>query len=185
MSTTYQYSVIYILSNPYFADLVKIGWTSSLANVQKRMDALYTTAVPARFFCEYKAEILNASKVESILHKTYKDYRVNPKREFFHLDPNDVIELVEQFEKPNTKHISTQKTQENKKMDDYKAGTILTFARDSNIKIEVVEQDIVLFKSKLIALRDLTCKLANEENIQDLWLDEQVSKIQSLENNGG
>jgi hypothetical protein len=44
---------------------------------------LYTTGVPAKFTIVYKMEFKDSFKAEQQIHLKLKNYRYNPKREFF------------------------------------------------------------------------------------------------------
>lgn len=89
-SANNQVGIIYVLTNPEMPGLVKIGKTSQDA-MQNRLMSLYQTNVPAPFECEYAARVRNAFSVEASLHRYFKEYRVNPDREFFRIEPEQVI----------------------------------------------------------------------------------------------
>ena len=66
--------------------LVKIGRTShNDANI--RIAQLYTTGVPVPFTLEFANRVQNAAEVEQAMHTAFGPYRINPKREFFRIDP--------------------------------------------------------------------------------------------------
>ena len=87
--------IVYVLTNPAMPDLVKIGITS--ADVESRMGQLYSTGVPTPFKCEYAVKLPNGVDVEVALHAAFRDKRVNPKREFFQIDPDQVIAILKVF----------------------------------------------------------------------------------------
>ena len=74
--------IVYVLKNPAFPSLVKIGITTR-SEVQIRMSELYTTGVPLPFECAYAGKVDNVKKVEAALHQAFSNSRVNPSREFF------------------------------------------------------------------------------------------------------
>lgn len=86
--------IIYVLTNRAMPGLVKIGYTTK-KDVKKRLKDLYTPGVPLPFDCEYAGEVQNVKKVERVLHKAFKDRRLNDKREFFSIEADQVVELVE------------------------------------------------------------------------------------------
>ena len=88
-----QGGIVYVLTNPEMPGLVKIGKTS-LDAMQNRLLSLYQTNVPAPFECEYAARVPNAFSVEASLHRYFKEYRVNPDREFFRIEPEQVIQRL-------------------------------------------------------------------------------------------
>ena len=86
--------IVYILTNPAMPGLVKIGKTSR-DSVETRLVELYSTGVPVPFECEYAARVEDASAVEQILHEAFGPYRINPKREFFELEPEQAMAFLQ------------------------------------------------------------------------------------------
>jgi len=85
--------LVYILTNPSMPGLVKIGMTEQDdANV--RVAQLYTTGVPFPFTIEFVGKVADAERVEDAFHIAFGPYRVNPKREFFRIDPEQAIALL-------------------------------------------------------------------------------------------
>ena len=89
-----QFGIIYLLQNPSFQEtIIKIGVTTDLT---KRMEDLYrTSGVPTPFTCYYAREVQNAKEIESKLHGGLRSRRINPKREFFDVDPEEAKKLLE------------------------------------------------------------------------------------------
>ena len=85
--------IVYILTNPAMPGLVKIGKTSR-DSMEKRLVELYSTGVPVPFECEYAARVEDAGAVEQALHAAFEPNRINPKREFFELDPEQTIAVL-------------------------------------------------------------------------------------------
>ena len=85
--------LIYILTNPTMPDLVKIGRT---ANLEERLRSLSSNSgVPVPFECFYCCEVEDGQDVEKRLHFGLGDHRINPKREFFRINPERVKILLE------------------------------------------------------------------------------------------
>lgn len=74
--------------------LVKIGKTTQL-EVEERMKQLYSTGVPVPFDCVFACRVKNASEVEKSLHIAFGMTRINPNREFFKLEPERVIAVLQ------------------------------------------------------------------------------------------
>ena len=87
--------IVYVLTNPSFDGLVKIGYTGK--TVQERMRSIDGPGVPSRFYCAGAWEFENAKEVERTLHLAFADHRHNENREFFELDPERVLVLLRQF----------------------------------------------------------------------------------------
>ena len=74
--------------------LVKIGKTSR-GSVLMRLSELYSTGVPVPFECEFAGRVEDEHKVEKAFHMAFGPYRVNPKREFFQIEPEQAITLLQ------------------------------------------------------------------------------------------
>ncbi len=86
--------IVYAATNPLMPGLVKIGGTSR-ANVQVRLDELYSTGVPAPFTCEIARRVDRYLEVESALHTVFEPSRVPSGREFFKVTLNQVAAALE------------------------------------------------------------------------------------------
>jgi hypothetical protein len=87
------YSIVYVLTNPAMPNLVKIGRTSQ-EEAGSRIAQLYTTGVPVPFNLEYACRVQNSDEVEKALHLAFGPSRVNPKREFFSIAPEQAIAIL-------------------------------------------------------------------------------------------
>ena len=88
-------NIVYVLTNPAMPGLVKIGMTDR-ADVQSRMNNLYTTGVPLPFECIIARQIEDkeAAEIENALHTAFGPYRISPSREFFGIDTEQVEVLL-------------------------------------------------------------------------------------------
>ena len=85
--------IIYILTNPVMPDLVKIGKTR---NLEERIRSLSAhTGVPIPFEVFYACEVVDANKIERHLHDGFGDHRINPRREFFRINPERVLSILQ------------------------------------------------------------------------------------------
>ncbi len=85
--------IIYVLSNPAMPGIVKIGKTTR--DVELRLNELYQTGTPLPFECVYAARVDDESKVERALHLAFDPQRVNPRREFFSIQPEQAVTILE------------------------------------------------------------------------------------------
>jgi hypothetical protein len=82
---------VYILINPDYPDLIKIGMTER--TVEKRVSAINETSTVVEWVPKFALPISkgNAFRIEQQLHKYFSDVRVTSdqgnEREFFRLDP--------------------------------------------------------------------------------------------------
>ncbi|MEO0377188.1 MAG: GIY-YIG nuclease family protein [Cyanobacteria bacterium P01_A01_bin.17] len=86
-------SVVYVLTNSAMPGLVKIGKTLQ-DDHNTRVSQLYTTGVPVPFDIEYACRVPNPTEVEAALHTAFAPQRINPRREFFEIDPDQAIAIL-------------------------------------------------------------------------------------------
>ena len=77
--------IVYLLTNEGMPGLVKIGYTTT--ELVTRIRSLNNTSVPFDFECIYAAKVANCLQTEMLLHQVFADKRVNPRREFFLVEP--------------------------------------------------------------------------------------------------
>ena len=85
--------IVYVHTNPAMPKMVKIGRTGR--DIDERLSQLYSTGVPLPFECAYAARVADMDKVEKAFHNAFGPYRVNPKREFFSIEPEQAIGLLD------------------------------------------------------------------------------------------
>jgi len=85
--------IVYVLGNSAMPGLVKIGMTDDL-DANARIGQLYTTGVPLPFELLYACRVDNPLEVERGLHVAFGPQRINPKREFFRVDPEQAIAIL-------------------------------------------------------------------------------------------
>ena len=74
-------------------DLVKIGMTRR-SEITSRLKELYSTGVPFPFECAYAVTVNDAQQVEDALHQAFDPNRENKYREFFKIDPEQAIVIL-------------------------------------------------------------------------------------------
>ncbi|MFM7282462.1 MAG: GIY-YIG nuclease family protein [Planctomycetia bacterium] len=103
--------IVYVLTNPAMPVLVKIGRTAG-ADAGSRIAQLYTTGVPVPFTLAYACKVTNANEVEQALHLAFGPNRLNPKREFFRIDPEQAIAILKLLHTEDaTKEVEAQPDQ--------------------------------------------------------------------------
>jgi hypothetical protein len=78
--------------------MVKIGYTAQDESANKRIAQLYTTGVPVPFTIEHAGKVYDGAAVESALHTAFDPYRVNRRREFFRIDPDQAVVILRLLE---------------------------------------------------------------------------------------
>ena len=89
--------IVYVLTNSAMPGLTKIGMTSQ-DDITPRLSQLYTTGVPVPFECAFACQVNDCEKVEEALHLAFGNTRINPKREFFKIEPERVIAILKLLE---------------------------------------------------------------------------------------
>jgi len=170
--------IVYVLTNEAMPNLVKIGKTTR-SDVQARMNELYSSGVPFQFECAYAAEVDDCSAVEKALHTAFNPNRVNQKREFFSIDPEQAIAILKLLSKKdvtpllkddlnaNVSAIELEAVKQAKKKRPkinyiemgLEKGTILTFSDDSTVEVVVVSDKKVLYNEEEVSLTRVTKEL--------------------------
>lgn len=84
--------VVYVLQNPAFNHLVKIGRTSG--RVITRARQLMTTGVPTAFEIMFAGRVIDCRAAERAVHMELAQYRVNDRREFFQVPVPQAIGVI-------------------------------------------------------------------------------------------
>lgn len=85
--------IVYVVTNPAMPGIVKIG-LSAQEDANARIEQLYTTGVPVPFKLEFACRVESAAEVEKAMHQAFGPYRVNPRREFFKIEPEQAIAIL-------------------------------------------------------------------------------------------
>ncbi|MBP5583804.1 MAG: GIY-YIG nuclease family protein [Bacteroidales bacterium] len=174
--------IFYILTNDAMPGLVKIGKTQ-MDDVQKRMDQLYSgiTSVPLPFHCLFAAEVEDCDKMEKLAHRVFKEARLNPRREFFIIDAEAILEWVRlmnlkevtpQLQKALDKDVTKEEKDAVKKLPKrpplnffemgMHIGDELVFVNNPNVKVIIQEAKKVTYKGELYSLTAVTKILLNK-----------------------
>ena len=167
-------NIVYVLTNPSIPDIVKIGMTSDLTT---RMRSLYNSSVPVPFECYFACTVKNMSFVEKQLHDGFDDFRVNPKREFFRIDPERVVSILKMvmIEDVTPKEDIVEDEIDQRSLDKEKkvrgrfnfdmigvpVGSILTFVKDPTITSTVVDKHKIKFEDEIHSLSSSTLKIVH------------------------
>ena len=154
--------IVYVLTNEAMPSLIKIGLTAE--SVESRLTALSShTGVPLAFECYFAAEVKNGVRIEKTLHQLFAEYRINPRREFFRLDPEKVVLAISIGEfREVTPGVAQVEPEEQEALDRVKArrprirldaigikpGDVLLFSRDESIRATVVTEGKVLYEGE-------------------------------------
>ncbi|MDR2968943.1 MAG: GIY-YIG nuclease family protein [Tannerellaceae bacterium] len=91
--------IVYVLTNQAIQGMVKIGMTTR-NNMDERMRELFSTGVPVPFECAFACTVpaSTCSKIEKALHKAFAPNRVHASREFFKINPDQAIAILDLFD---------------------------------------------------------------------------------------
>lgn len=154
-----------MLTNPSISDVVKIGMTSNLEN---RLRSLYNSSVPVPFECYFACEVDSMEFVEKQLHDGFDDFRVNPKREFFRIDPERIVSILRlvmiKDVTPSSDIVEDEVDQRsldkeriirsrfNFEMIDIPMGSTLTFTKDITKTAKVLDKQKIEFEGEVHSL---------------------------------
>ena len=86
--------IIYIMSNPTYPGLLKIGYTGKEIEI-RRKDLSKATGVPTPFKVEFIYKLQGrGEEMERELHKYLKEYRTSNQREFFDISLKEAINSI-------------------------------------------------------------------------------------------
>jgi hypothetical protein len=165
--------IVYLLTNPTMPDLVKIGRTTDL---EARLRSLSThSGVPVPFECYYACEVRDSVKVERALHDAFGDHRINPKREFFRLNPERALAILELVAIQNATPLAeiaddqaeldalhreqTRREQFRFSLVDIQPGSILIFSKDEAITARVIDDKRIEFEGEITSTSAAATKL--------------------------
>jgi len=172
--------IVYVLTNPAMPGLVKIGKTVK-DSVEGRLNELYSTGVPVPFECAYAARVADESEVERAFHQAFGPYRINPKREFFEIEPEQAIALlrlmadedvtpaiqreaesVDEGSKEASRKLKARRPNLNFVEMGIPIGSILEFM-NSDATVEVISERKVMFQDEEMSLTAVTKELLNND----------------------
>lgn len=170
--------IVYVLTNPVMPGIIKKGKTTQL-EVSDRMKQLYSTGVPVPFECAFACQVKDATEVERALHTAFGMTRINPNREFFKLDPTNVIavlkllrvdDITQQFEDKLESEVPVEdkesaqafKRSMRPAMNFYEmgipSGSVLIY-RDGSAQCEIIAEKRVRFENEDLSLTAATRKV--------------------------
>jgi hypothetical protein len=168
---------IYVLTNPTIPDLVKIGKTT---NLEDRVRSLSShSGVPVPFEVYYSCEVIDPDKVEKHIHDGFGDHRINPKREFFRINPERVVSILKLVEvrdvTPQTDFVEDEeeRTSLNRERSrrspftfssvNIPVGSVLHFVRDEDITVTVVDDKNVEHQGEVTSLSRLSLEILTQD----------------------
>ena len=172
------HGIIYILTNPAMPGIVKIGKTAR--EIETRLGELYTTGVPVPFECVFAGKVSDIDKVEKAFHLAFAPYRINPKREFFQIEAEQAIAMLELMttedvtpalqkeadevdieSKEASRKLKARRPSYNFLEMGIPIGSKLYFTQSSGKSVEVANERRVSFKGEIISLSAVTKELLN------------------------
>lgn len=172
--------IIYVLTNEAMPGLVKIGLTTD--SVESRIANLSaSTGVPLPFECHFAAEIpegVSLEKIEKTLHQLFAEHRINPRREFFKVEPEKVVLALSigsfkevtpgraDIDPVEVKAMEKVKEQRRARINlaalGIQVGDELVLSRDENIKAVVLEGNKISYQGEILSLSAAALKALQE-----------------------
>lgn len=172
--------IIYVLTNEAMPGLVKIGLTSD--SVESRIANLSaSTGVPLPFECHFAAEIpegVSLEKIEKTLHQLFAEHRINPRREFFKVEPEKVVLALSigsfkevtpgraDIDPVEVKAMEKVKEQRRARINlaalGIQVGDELVLSRDENIKAVVLDGNKISYQGEILSLSAAALKALQE-----------------------
>ncbi len=169
--------IIYILTNESMPDLIKIGMTEE--RLEERVKELSRWAgVPLPFEIYFACEVENMRDVERSLHDAFLDYRINPKKEFFRLNPERVVSVLkllqkkdvtpitdefEEIEEKNAIEIAKERRSRfNFSLAKIPVGEFIEYYYDNNIRAIVTNDREINYNGEIASLNQVTLKLLKD-----------------------
>lgn len=87
---------LYVISSPSLPGLVKLGATRRL-NPTIRVKELSSSSLPEPFHAHCFVFSDDCFELENNIHKYFDKERVNPNREFFHIEPKEAIDVLKEI----------------------------------------------------------------------------------------
>lgn len=175
--------IVYVLKNPAFPNLVKIGITTR-DEVQIRMSELYTTGVPLPFECIFAGKVSNPKTVESALHHAFSNTRVNPSREFFDIDESQAIAILKLL---TTEDVTPILTNELEKVDEVSKKASKKYSKSRRPPQNFLEMGIPVGETITTVDGEYSCTIAEEKKVsyngEIMSLTRLTRKIKGLNHN--
>ena len=175
--------IVYVLKNPAFPNLVKIGITTR-EEVQIRMSELYTTGVPLPFECVFAGKVDNPKTVEAALHHAFLNTRVNPSREFFDIDESQAIAILKLL---TNEDVTPVVSSELEKVDEVSKKASKKYSKSRRPPQNFVEMGIDIGESLSTVDGEHSCIVAEEKKVnyngQIMSLTRLTRKIKGLDHN--
>ena len=172
--------IVYVLTNPCMPGIVKIGMTER-SEMDARLRELYTTGVPLPFECKFACRVNKSEcgRIEKALHTAFAPQRVNANREFFRIQPEQAIAILELFHHevvteevaaeienaltPEDKAAREKSGTKRPPLDFFEMGLaegdILVYKHDESITCSVKDNRHVFYNGEVCSISPLTASL--------------------------
>jgi hypothetical protein len=173
--TSTKKGIVYVLTNPAMPKIVKIGLTTR-EGIEQRMKELFTTGVPVPFECAFACLVDDCEAVENALHIAFSPNRINPKREFFSIEPEQPIAILKLFKKQDVTLEVNQEIDSQTTVTDKQAGEKLKKERRPPLNFSemgISEGSILTFNDEDINAEAIVC---SDKKVK--YLDQEYSLTQ-------
>ena len=139
---------VYIMTNDFVPGLLKIGRTTRTP--EQRAAELSGTGIPGKWMVKHSIFVPNCEHIEKITHNSLRDYRVSDDREFFNIEIQKAIEVIEAHSSsqignflgwPNLDEVKAYIDDELKRIKDEKSQYVEKIRLEHQLWIMKVEQE--------------------------------------------
>ena len=146
--------------------------------------------MPVQFECAFSARVADEAKVESAFHRVFGPYRLNSRRDFFQIELEQAIALLELITdkkvKPALQHaadaVSLEVKDASSKLTAHRStldfdflemgipeGAILSFFQPPHETVKVFTERMVEFRERVVPLTSATKKIFRDNYLVDPW----------------
>lgn len=138
--------------------------------------------MPVPFECKYACEVRvsDCAKIEKALHKAFDPNRINANREFFSINPEQAIAILELFDRKDITHQVVAEIENDLTLEDkvagekiksnrrppmnyremgLKIGSKLSFVKDQSILVTIISDKKISYNGQELSLTAITKKL--------------------------
>lgn len=135
---------------------------TSQEDVKIRMAQLYNSGVPLPFECVYAARVSNFEKVEKALHIAFGPDRVNPRREFFTIEPAQAIAIIKLME---IEDVTPQVANEEEAVDEVDREAGEEYSRKMRPRFNFLDMNIPIGSELVCVANSETVTVASERTV--------------------
>ena len=158
---------VYILLNPKFPDLIKIGKTSRNP-MQRVLELSRQTGVPADYILVYDELVNDCDSVERNLHEKFAGYQEARNKEFFRVRPTDAIKALQRLAENN--RVDLTNAQKSRNFISEIKSKYPDYLRKDIVAVHIIHKDsLSLLETSRIPFDDLGDEIIERIDLSICW----------------